>query len=114
MEEIWKDIPGYEGLYRISNSGEIISLHKHNFGQKIKKVIHWKGYLYVKLTDANGTRKGHRLHRVLMFVFNPTEDKSLQVNHIDGNKANNLYNPRASTGKARMRRSWKAHYNPRG
>ena len=58
MEEIWKDIPEYEGMYQISNLGNVKSL-KRKFVKEdkiLKTVTHKDGYLHVGLYK-NKTRK---------------------------------------------------------
>lgn len=84
MQEIWKDIKGYEGLYQISNFGRV----KRN--GNILKPIDSHGYKYVHLCNKNHERKNHAIHRLvaLTFIYNPSNLP--QVNHIDGDKSNNL------------------------
>ena len=98
-EELWKPIENYEGLYEVSNKGNVRSLDrdvqykKTDFTMKIKGVdlkpnVLKKGYLQVGLSK-NGKRKSMLVHRLVMNAFNPTTDENLQINHIDGNKENN-------------------------
>ncbi len=88
MKEIWKDIEGYEGLYQISNLGNVKSL-KNNIILKPSK--NSKGYLQVFLWK-NGSGKLLRIHRLVAKAFIPNFDDKPQVNHIDGNKQNNRVN----------------------
>lgn len=98
MQEIWKDIPGYEGLYQASNLGRIKSLErKVNTGnngyriekEKIKKpVLQKSGYHHIALYKKC-KRKEFGVHRLIMMTFCPNEDKQLQIDHIDMNKTNN-------------------------
>lgn len=85
--EIWKDAIGYEGLYQISNIGNVKSL-KFELIRELKKNKAKKGYLNVYFTK-NKKVKGYQVHRLvaLNFINNPFDLK--EVNHIDGNKENN-------------------------
>lgn len=98
--EIWKDIPGYEGMYQASDCGRIRGLDrivKSSGPSGIRtakgsimtnRTTSW-GYLSTTLTKE-GKGKNIQVHRLvaLTFIENP-ENKSL-VNHKDGNKINNL------------------------
>ena len=97
--EIWKDIEGYEGLYKVSNKGNIKSLPKnvtysngcvHYYeGRLMKSVVNNKnGYVYIGLTK-NKKQSNFRLHRLVAkaFISNPNNFK--EINHLDFNKINN-------------------------
>ena len=97
MEEIWKDIKGYEGCYQVSSSGRIKSIERIVRGpsgnKKIKSRIlkefkNQFGYYMVSLFK-NGKHKNFQVHRLVAhsFILNPLNLP--QVNHIDGNKENN-------------------------
>lgn len=94
MQEIYKDILGYEGLYQVSNFGNIKTLQRIDILTKktipeYKKVNHIKdnGYLVVNLWKNNkGT--DFYVHRLVLSAFLPINQK-LDVNHKDGNKKNN-------------------------
>lgn len=95
MEEIWKDIPEFEGMYQVSNIGRIKSLLRKSYSGRILKerllslVPDTKGYLRVTLHKAK--KAFHKsVHRIVAEVF-VKGDISLQVNHIDGVKTNNIY-----------------------
>lgn len=85
MEEIWKDIKGYEGKYQISNLGKIKSLIGNS---KILKPEIRTGYYSVELCK-NGKRIHKRIHRLVAETFIPNPDNLPQVNHRDENKLNN-------------------------
>ena len=90
MIEIWKDIKDYEGLYQVSNFGQILSLH-YNRSRKCKllKLIKTKfGYLRVQLFK-DGKGKMFIVHRLVAETFLKNPDNLPQVNHIDENKENN-------------------------
>lgn len=96
--EIWKDIPGYEGYYQISNLGRIRSLDRYANvcgngkrlvkGRIIKSVKCTNGYYEAPL-NRNGVRKVMLLHRVVANVFIPNPFNLPEVNHKDENIANN-------------------------
>lgn len=93
MEEIWKDIKGYEGLYQVSNLGNIRSLKfKNNIIEKERiRVLRQQlrnGYLTINLTK-NGKRKNYQIHRLVAqeFISNPNQYSI--VNHKDYKKTNN-------------------------
>ena len=87
-EIIWKPITGFENLYKISNTGVIISLHKRNLNREIAQRIDRAGYLTVRLSK-NGIVSTQYVHRLLAKAFiDRIEGKSF-VNHVDGSKLNN-------------------------
>lgn len=87
--EIFKDIPGYEKKYQVSNLGNVKSLTRPGAKEKLLKgEIDQYGYIRIPLTK-NGKTKKYKVHRLVMMTFGNTTDSSLQINHIDGNKKNN-------------------------
>ena len=101
-EEDWRAIPGYEGYYEVSSLGEVRSLNKEikanlvnneyvNRPGRILKQKEIKGYKTVSLcVDYEATT--WRVHRLVAMAFIPNPDNKPQVNHIDGNPANNCVN----------------------
>lgn len=88
MEEIWKDVPNYEGLYQVSNLGRVKSLR---YGKQIiLKQSTTKGYYMVKL-QVNKHKKSYRVHQLVAMVFlNHTPcGHELVVDHINGDKTDN-------------------------
>lgn len=92
MEEIFKDIPNYEGYYQISNMGQIKSIvRKGNLIERIRiQIVNSSGYPQVSLSK-NGKKKIFSVHRLVALLFVNNPDNLLEVNHIDGNKLNNIY-----------------------
>lgn len=89
MREEWKDIPGYEKEYQVSNYGKILSKKRKGAKEKILKgEIDEDGYIRVALTKNGKTRK-FKAHRLVLMAFDNTDNFNLQVNHKDGNKKNN-------------------------
>lgn len=97
MLEVWKDIEGYEGLYQVSNLGNVKSLdrilvhkngHKHfKKGITLKPSIGTTGYYQVILC-MNG-HKTAKIHRLVANAFLPPDCNRPYINHIDGNYLNN-------------------------
>ena len=95
MEEEWRDILGYEGLYQVSNLGKVRSL-KDSHGKNRKLILKERtdkdGYKRVHLFK-NGKGKHYGVHRLVAITFIPNPNNLPQVNHIDENKENNtIYN----------------------
>lgn len=96
MEEIWKDIKGYEGLYQVSNLGRVKSFShivRCRNGKRIQPGKTLTGafdgnYLHVTLFK-NGKRKICFIHRLVASTFIDNPYDLPQVNHKDGNKMNN-------------------------
>ena len=90
MEEIWKDIAGYNGRYQISNLGRVRSFAQDSKVGKIKvgNKTH-KGYRTYLLYDGNGGSKWCPVHRLVAQAFIANPDGLPQVNHKDENKENN-------------------------
>lgn len=91
MEEIWRDIKGYEGLYQVSNLGNVRSLRYRNTYEVRELFLkpHGRGYLQVEL-HKNGDRKMFTVHRLVAMAFVDGYEENKVVNHIDENKQNNV------------------------
>lgn len=87
MEEVWKDIEGYEGLYQVSNLGRVRSLDRvdskgrHKCGQIMKLSLNEKGYVKITLWK-NGKKKDYKVHRLVAQAFIPNPNNLPEVNHI--------------------------------
>ena len=86
MNEIWKDVKDYEGLYQVSNLGRVKSLYTNSI---LKGCKHINGYLGVNLYK-NGSKSTKKIHRLVAQAFIPNPENKSQVNHIDENKTNNM------------------------
>lgn len=94
----WKDLPGYEGLYMVSDLGHVYSFPSIGKGKNgspltkrariLKPFAHRQGYQCVRLF-INKTKKTVKIHRLVAITFLPNPDNKAEVNHIDGNKSNN-------------------------
>ena len=85
--EIWKDVKGYEGLYKVSNKGRVYSFITNRY--MIPQLTN-TGYHYIDLTKNKETKR-ITIHRLVAFTFvhNPNPEKFKIVNHKDENKLNN-------------------------
>ena len=92
MEEIYKDIKGYEGIYQISNLGNVKRIKFINNIVEKEKIKILKPinntYLQVALSKE-GKVKVKNIHRLVAETFIPNPDRLPQVNHKDENKHNN-------------------------
>lgn len=84
---IWKDVNGYEGLYKINENGDIFSIRNSII---LKQSKDGRGYLSVNLSN-NGIVKKFTIHRLVALAFLDIDLLRKEVNHIDGNKLNNYF-----------------------
>lgn len=93
--EIWKDIPGYEGRYQASNTGQIKALaRKRKNGivsdERILKQQTWPlGYKKVTLCNDDNAHKTLFVHRLIALTFIDNPNNLPFVNHKDENGSNN-------------------------
>jgi len=108
MEEIWKDIQKYEGLYQVSDLGRIkrIAPEANTYVGKIIKPIKINGYVFVNLY-SQGKRRCHKIHKIVAESFLGSRPLGKQINHKNGNKEdNNLNNLEWVTPKENTFHSW--------
>lgn len=101
-KEIWKDVVGYEGMYLISNFAKIKSLDKvvRTKGFNATRIHKGKmlscrktddGYVRINLSKEN-KKKTYKIHRLVAEAFIENVYNKPTINHIDGNKENNIVN----------------------
>lgn len=96
--EVWKDISGYEGVYKISNTGLVKSLGWLRIRSRgrvskrddilLKQTVTHRGYRRVEL-NLKGQAQKFVVHRLVAIAFIPNPRNKPEVNHIDGDKENN-------------------------
>jgi len=100
MEEIWEDVVGYEGFYKVSNLGRVLRLKRIGTTKswyKIKFVERYlslkpnivRGYVKVSLRPPNGKSKTFLVHRLVAQAFIPNPENKPQINHMNGIKNDN-------------------------
>lgn len=97
MEELWKDIVGFEGLYQIRNCGRVKSLERKSFNgkhlkEKILKIqLNSHGYSSVVLRKNNKSYT-KEVHRLVALAFIPNPENLPQVSHKDETRTNSCVN----------------------
>ena len=88
--EKWRPIEGYEGLYEVSNYGDVKSLNYNHTGKEkiLRTQISNCGYVQVALTTNNKQRRCY-VHRLVAQTFIPNPDNLPMINHKDEVKTNN-------------------------
>ncbi|MEN0652424.1 MULTISPECIES: NUMOD4 domain-containing protein [Hyphobacterium] len=95
--EVWRDVPGFEGAYLVSNAGRVKSRARsvrsgrggtRTIPERLLTPRVVKGYSHVTL-QQDGRAEQRSIHRLVAEVFVPNPDRLPVVNHLDGEKANN-------------------------
>ncbi|MEZ0117826.1 UNVERIFIED_ORG: hypothetical protein ABRZ91_001783 [Heyndrickxia coagulans] len=100
--EIWKDVKGYEGLYQVSNLGNVRSVDRvvkmvykngnvatmKRKGKLLSPYKHKSGYIVVNLSK-DGVRKMQYVHRLVLEAFVPNVKGLPDANHINEKKDDN-------------------------
>lgn len=94
MNEIWKDVVGYEGLYQVSNLGRVKRVRGRDSrgnlrNERVLKPRSIHGYMIAHLCK-DGTPSNKAVHRLVAEAFLNNPNNLPEVNHIDGDKTNNL------------------------
>lgn len=100
-KEIWKDVKGYEGYYKVSNLGNVKAIERQivningvkqlRKGHDMSKYCNGDGYLTVKLTKNNKDKR-YFIHRLVAEAFisdKPVGCERYEINHKDCNRKNN-------------------------
>lgn len=94
--EVWKDVVGYEGLYKVSSLGRVRSLDRvvtHKNGRKRlfkgKLLTPFKNEYFMVVLSKNGKKSSSNIHRLVAQAFIPNTNNLPEVNHKDEDKTNN-------------------------
>lgn len=95
--ETWKDVPGYEGLYQVSNLLKVRSLPRYRTGKNGSRFLmkgqliqpHFKSHYYQVAFSIDKQRKDVLFHRIIALLFVPNPNNKPHVNHINGNRKDN-------------------------
>lgn len=121
MKEIWKDVVGYEGLYRVSTEGRVMALPRKTrcrsggFRTTSKRILKQAknnfGYCLVNL-HKGPKQRSEKVHRLVGLAFIPNPCNYKEINHKDENPSNNsidnlewcdhLYNSRYGNRGAKL------------
>ena len=122
--ETWKDIPGYEGLYQVSNEGRVKVLGRYRTYEAKAPSFYKEKILKPRLTNIgrweviltkNKNAKHHQIHRLVLTAFIGECPDNMEGCHNDGNQNNNhLSNLRWDTHKNNIADKAKHGTSPKG
>ena len=93
MEEIWKDVKGYEGLYKVSNLGRVLSISRNGTKKTDSLRVPCKGIKYLQLNmSKDGVHKTNKIHTLVAEAFlgyDRGNKNGLVIDHINNNPHDN-------------------------
>ena len=111
MEEVWKDIAGYEGYYQVSSLGRVRRIkggQGARAGKILKQFLRGRDYLAVYLTKDSKTIT-YSVHRLVAMAFIPNPVNKPQVNHKNGIKTDNqVENLEWTTCQENIQHAWRS------
>lgn len=96
-DEIWKDVPNFDGIYQVSNKGRVrsflkksgfVGYEKCEMPRMMSIIPKDNGYMYVTLMK-NGKRHNKYIHRLVAEAFIHKIPKGWVINHLDYDRSNN-------------------------
>ena len=96
--EIWRTVIDYDGIYEVSNFAQVRSIdrvvpHPNGYltlrGRSLKQAVGTHGYFHVVLSN-NGKSTTYTVHRLVAAAFLGVCPPYLEVQHLDGNRRNNV------------------------
>ena len=84
--EYWRDIPGYEGRYLVSDQGQVRSLLTNKI---LRAAVEATGYVSVCLKDARGGQRTHLIHLLVLRAFVGPRPADQETRHLNGIRTDN-------------------------